>query len=69
MIPKIVEYTFKPGQKYEGVWHIEGMSNENIIATGVYFPKMDDILKGGKLTYKRNLTLKERQSKSLKTMT
>ena len=29
--------SIKPGDRYEGVWHVEGMSHENIIATGIYF--------------------------------
>lgn len=39
----------KPGQKYNGVWHVEGLSHENIIATGVYFIRMDEDIKGGNL--------------------
>ena len=34
VITKIVEYTLQPGQAYEGVWHAEGMSHENIVMTG-----------------------------------
>lgn len=34
VITKIVEYNLKPGQSYEGVWHAEGMSHENIVMTG-----------------------------------
>lgn len=34
VITKIVDYTLKPGQSYEGVWHAEGMSHENIVMTG-----------------------------------
>ena len=34
VIVKIVEYTLQPGQTYEGVWHAEGMSHENIVMTG-----------------------------------
>ena len=34
IIVKIVEYTLQPGQSYEGVWHAEGMSHENIVMTG-----------------------------------
>ena len=34
VIPKIVEYKLQPGQSYEGVWHAEGMSHENIVMTG-----------------------------------
>ncbi len=34
IITKIVEYKLQPGQSYEGVWHAEGMSHENIVMTG-----------------------------------
>lgn len=59
VIPKIVEYELKPGQHYNGVWHVEGLSNEFIIATGVYFPKMDPEIQGGILSFKRNLLQEE----------
>ncbi len=36
IITKIVEYTLKAGQSFEGVWHAEGMSHENIVMTGKY---------------------------------
>lgn len=36
VITKIVDYTLKPDQFYEGVWHAEGMSHENIVMTGMY---------------------------------
>ena len=35
VITKIVDYTLQPGQSYEGVWHAEGMSHENIVMTGI----------------------------------
>ena len=35
VITKIVDYTLLPGQSYEGVWHAEGMSHENIVMTGM----------------------------------
>ena len=34
VIVKIVDYILQPGQEYEGVWHAEGMSHENIVMTG-----------------------------------
>ena len=37
VITKIVDYTLQPQQAYEGVWHAEGMSHENIVMTGEYF--------------------------------
>ena len=35
IITKIVDYTLQPDQSYEGVWHAEGMSHENIVMTGI----------------------------------
>ena len=37
VIVKVVEYTLQPNQSYEGVWHAEGMSHENIVMTGKPF--------------------------------
>jgi len=59
VIPKIVTYHLKPGQIYEGVWHVEGMSHENIVATGLYILKRDQNLSGGELMFKRQYTVEE----------
>eukprot|EP00698_Gefionella_okellyi_P004153 TRINITY_DN13878_c0_g1_i1.p1 TRINITY_DN13878_c0_g1~~TRINITY_DN13878_c0_g1_i1.p1 ORF type:complete len:542 (+),score=72.81 TRINITY_DN13878_c0_g1_i1:79-1626(+) len=53
VIPKIVEFVFQPGQTYEGVWHYEGMSHENIVATGLYYVRRDAGIEGGDLEFKR----------------
>jgi len=37
VITKIVDYELDPGQSYDGVWHVEGMSHEEIVATAIYF--------------------------------
>ncbi|KAL7515318.1 hypothetical protein ACHAXN_012783 [Cyclotella atomus] len=36
VITKIVDYELKPGQRHEGVWHVEGMSHEEIVLTALY---------------------------------
>jgi len=59
VIPKIVTYHLNPGQMYEGVWHVEGMSHENIIATGLYILDRDENLTGGELMFKRQYTSEE----------
>jgi hypothetical protein len=59
VIPKIVEYRLKGGQRYEGVWHVEGMSHEHIVATGVCILDRDPALKGGALRFKRPYTDEE----------
>mmetsp|Transcript_34295 Transcript_34295/g.67426 ORF Transcript_34295/g.67426 Transcript_34295/m.67426 type:complete len:683 (+) Transcript_34295:84-2132(+) len=53
VITKIVDYELKPGQTYEGVWHVEGMSHEQIVATAIYFIHRDDDIVGGDILFKR----------------
>jgi len=60
VIVKIVDYTLQPQQEYEGVWHAEGMSHENIVMTGIYFLDRDLDLEGGDLRFKRAFTVQER---------
>ncbi len=59
VIPKIVEYHLEEGETHEGVWHVEGMSHENIIATCVYVLDRDEAMEGGKLAFKRAYTIEE----------
>jgi len=59
VIPKIVEYRLGAGESHEGVWHVEGMSHEHIIATCVYILDRDDALQGGLLRFKRAYTVEE----------
>lgn len=53
VITKIVDYELKPGQSHEGVWHVEGMSHEEIICTCLYILDRDDDIKGGELMFQR----------------
>lgn len=59
VIPKIVEYKLAAGESHEGVWHVEGMSHEHIVATCVYILDRDDALEGGLLRFKRAYTVEE----------
>lgn len=59
VIPKIVEYRLGAGETHEGVWHVEGMSHEHIVATCVYILDRDDSLSGGTLRFKRAYTVEE----------
>ncbi len=65
MITKIVDYELSPGgatapaQEYEGVWHVEGMSHENIVATALYVLDRDPALVGAELLFKRALSRPE----------
>jgi len=53
VVTKIVDYELGPGQTYEGVWHVEGMSHEEIVATAIYFIDRDDEIEGGDILFKR----------------
>jgi predicted DNA-binding WGR domain protein len=59
VITKIVEYQIDPRKGLEGVWHVEGMSHENILATAVYVLRRDETLHGGEIQFKREYTLSE----------
>jgi hypothetical protein len=59
VIPKIVEYRLGAGETHEGVWHVEGMSHEHIIAACVYILDRDEALEGGELRFKRPYTIEE----------
>ena len=56
VIVKIVDYELKPGQSHSGVWHVEGMSHERIMATALYILDKDDRIEGGDLLFKRGCT-------------
>lgn len=53
VITKIVDYELPPGGTYEGVWHVEGMSHEEIVATAIYFIDRDEDIVGGDILFKR----------------
>jgi len=53
VIVKIADYEVQPGQTHEGVWHVEGMSHENIVATAELVLRKDTALNGGNLSFKR----------------
>jgi len=59
VIPKIVEYRLGAGEVHEGVWHVEGMSHEHIVATCVVVLERDECLQGGSLSFKRAYTPEE----------
>jgi len=53
VITKIVDYELEPGRSYEGVWHVEGMSHEEIVATALYVVHRDSEIVGGDILFKR----------------
>jgi len=56
IIVKIVDYELAPGQTHEGVWHVEGMSHENIVATVELVLQRPAVLEGGELEFQRAWT-------------
>jgi hypothetical protein len=59
VVPKIVDYELRQGDSSEGVWHVEGMSHEHIVATCVFVLDRDPSVDGGLLSFKRPFTLSE----------
>jgi len=59
VIVKIVDIEVPPGGTHEGVWHVEGMSHENIAATAEFILRKDPVLQGADLEFKRAFTLDE----------
>jgi hypothetical protein len=63
VVPKIAEYEFDVSDdskcSFEGVFHIEGMPTENIVATVVHVLDRDDALEGGEIEFKRQFTRDE----------
>jgi len=51
---KNVDYELATSDTYEGVWHVEELSHEEIVATALYFERDEDI-KGGIILFKRAL--------------
>lgn len=60
VIPKIVDYELTPQHdSYEGVWHVEGMSHEEIVLTCLYILDRDNTIEGGEIQYKRAFLMDE----------
>ncbi|KAL3691666.1 hypothetical protein R1sor_005317 [Riccia sorocarpa] len=54
VIVKAANYVIQPkGQVYEGTWHVEGMSHERIVASGIYYYSTSSCLKDGGLEFRR----------------
>jgi hypothetical protein len=63
VIVKAATYVLKPGETdYKGSWHVEGMSHERIIASGIYYYHTSDNIKGEGLMFRRRLTGHESES-------
>jgi hypothetical protein len=59
VVPKLVEYSLDDGEEYAGVWHVEGMSEERIVATAVYVLSRSETYEGGDIHFKRPYTPEE----------
>eukprot|EP00762_Andalucia_godoyi_P007066 ANDGO_07690.mRNA.1 hypothetical protein SARC_01085 len=56
VIPKIADIEIKPGggpEFHEGVWHVEGLSHEHIVSTGIAYLQIEDGILGGRLRFRR----------------
>jgi hypothetical protein len=54
VIAKVVDYELTPhNDTYEGVWHVEGMSHEEIVLTCLYILDRDESIEGGGIEFKR----------------
>ncbi|KAL3690886.1 hypothetical protein R1sor_004537 [Riccia sorocarpa] len=53
VIVKAVNYVIQPkGHMYEGVWHVEGLAQEHILASGLYYYSTSSCLKDGGLEFR-----------------
>ena len=59
VITKVVDYVLQPGQSHSGVWHVEGMSHEEIVLTALYIADRDESIEGAALQFKRAFFLDE----------
>ena len=59
VVTKVVEYRVNKEEEFEGVWHVEGMSHENVLATGLCIVKRDANFVGADIVFKRYLYAEE----------
>jgi hypothetical protein len=53
VITKIVDYELLQDQTHTGVWHVEGMSHEEIVLTALYIADRDEDFRGADIEFKR----------------
>jgi hypothetical protein len=53
VVVKACNYILKPGQSYEGGWHIEGCTYEHIIASAIYYYSIDGEMDGEGLSFRK----------------
>jgi Protein of unknown function (DUF4246) len=59
VVPKLVQYEIDAESDFEGVWHVEGMSHEHVVATVLFVLDRDEGLQGGTLHFRRGYTREE----------
>eukprot|EP00762_Andalucia_godoyi_P008796 ANDGO_06865.mRNA.1 hypothetical protein PHYSODRAFT_488630 len=60
VIPKIADIQLKERDDiHEGVWHVEGLSHERIVATALAYLRKDEKMQDGSLLFRRSFTTDE----------
>ncbi len=55
VVTKIVEYRVNREENFDGVWHVEGMSHEEVLATALCVVKRDENFSGAEIEFRRFL--------------
>lgn len=55
VVTKIVEYRVNREENFDGVWHVEGMSHEEVLATALCIVKRDENFSGAEIEFRRFL--------------
>ncbi|KAF4564880.1 hypothetical protein EYR36_002823 [Pleurotus pulmonarius] len=53
VIVKAANYILKPGQNYDGAWHLEGMPHERIVSSSIYYYDSNDFVQDSGLGLRR----------------
>ncbi|KAJ7835971.1 hypothetical protein B0H13DRAFT_2288278 [Mycena leptocephala] len=53
VIVKAANYQLKPGETYEGTWHMEGMPHERIVASALYYYETDPAIVDQGLNFRK----------------
>lgn len=59
VVTKIVEYRVNHEANFDGVWHVEGMSHEGVLATALCIVKRDQNFAGAEIEFRRFLFAEE----------
>ena len=55
VVTKIVEYSVNREENFDGVWHVEGMSHEEVLATALCIVQRDEKFAGAEIEFRRFL--------------